>query len=334
MTSQEVSEFVNQPIPRKVPYKIFRKVADYSFGLRSGIYAYYSMCAFLFFMITLLFLTEQQRIMDYILLNFGIGNRMTAQGVVTSIWPSSRFWGIGPTSYSFSIRFSTPEGYGRAVNYVWRRGNIPGWGAIPETQNNPRLREALSLTNPFPITVEYVRGRPSAARALGARFSSGIGDLVLATATSYLMIYILFPNIRIGKRLLKKGAFTTGYISKKKSSSSPFTEFKQTFGCSCDFGHMANFTDRDGVEREAFIMVVALSDATNRSWLSMFDYYKQPVGLLYLPGTNVVIITDMLLDHYPKIDGPPNKEPDSEDDKKQKNMTKKENDYVIENLWR
>jgi len=331
MTPQEVSDFVNQPIPRRVPHKIFCAVTHYHSRYRG-----YPLLIFFFFIMVLEFLSERERIMDYILLNFGVGNRVTVQGDMTSIWPSPRLWGIGPTSYSFSILFSTPEGYKRVTNYVWRRENIPGWRIILETLNNPDLSGTLLLTDPFPVTVEYIRGRPSAARALGTRFFSGVSNLILLTAKIYVLAFILFSDLRIAMRLLRKGLFTVGYISKQKNSSSPFTEFKRTlvysFACSCDSDHIVNFTDWDGAEHEAFI--VAPTGAKNRAWISTFANYGQPIGLLYLPGTNIVIITELLLNHYPKIDGPPNKEANPEYEKKQKNVTPKENDYVVENMWR
>ena len=108
------------------------------------------------------------------------------------------------------------------------------------------------------------------------------------TTMAYLM-YIMFSDLRRARRLLKKGLFTTGYISKQKKSSL-FTELRRRLA-NYDTDHVVSFTERHGVKRETYI--VAPFDATNRSWLYDLAYYRQPAGLLYLPDTNAVIITDM-----------------------------------------
>ena len=55
MTPKEISEFVNQPIPRRVPYEIFCAVTRYS-SRRD----FFPLSALAFFIVMLMFLSAQQ----------------------------------------------------------------------------------------------------------------------------------------------------------------------------------------------------------------------------------------------------------------------------------
>jgi len=300
MTSQEITEFVNQPTPRKVPGKISRKVTNWR---NPGLW--FIVACFLFFIVMI---PPELSIMGFIrLLNSTPQNRMTAQGFITSIEPT-RLWGIGPTSYSLTTRFSTPRGDRITVSYVWRRSNIPGWGVIPETQNNPRIMtgETLSLAEPFPVNVEYFWTRPQVARAIGTRFSTGISDYMpfftLCVFGIIGTIVGVYLNARTAMCILRNGLFATGYISLHKDLStaaknvSILSMAKQVFDGNVAVV-IARFTDHCGIERESFIRLP--SDVGNEGWLKDFCLREQPVGLLYLPDTNEVIITDLWLDFYP-----------------------------------
>ena len=298
MTPQEISEFVNQPIPRKVPREISRKVTFWHHH-----YIWIFLALTLLWPVSLLNVTSQVPIMDFIrLLNSGPHNRMTTQGSIISIIPT-RLWRIGPTSYYLTTRFSTPDGDRITASYVWRRGNIPGWGVIPETQNNPRITEALSLAEPFPVTVEYFRTHSHIARAVGTRFSIGISDGMFHVALFGLIILAsiagVFIHARIAMRILKRGLFTTGHISLHKDLSkniSIFSMLKHMSHSTFTF-FTVSFTDQRGIKRESSIRFSPGEKDDER----IMDFFRneQPVGLLYLPDTNEVLITDLWLDSHP-----------------------------------
>jgi len=290
MTPQEISEFVNQPIPRKVPREISRKAINWHSKTILGV-----CISVLTLIVVMISLVSEVSIVDIMQLNMGTVNKMTTQGAIISITPT-RLWGIGPTSYYLKTRFSTSGGYRIVASYVWRRRNIPGWGIIPETQNNPRLRETLTLTSPFPVTVEYLRNRSwIVARAAGTRLKIGISDIMLYVALLGLVMLASLAavaiNARRAMRLLRKGLFTTGYISL-------FTGHKYPYD-GCVSGYAASFTDLNGVKREELIMLPTGEE--NQLWFLNFFCRRQPVGLLYLPDTNSVIVTDLWLDSNPTI---------------------------------
>jgi len=287
MTPQEISKFVEQPMPRKVPHRILRKVQRESSG-SSPAFRH----LFVLLLIMIYMLIPNQPILNNIVLDFGIAGKATAQGAIISITPT-RLWSIGPTSYSLGTRFRPPGWRDiTTVSYVWRRESIPGWGVIPETQDNLRLMvgETLSLAEPFPVTVEYIPGRPWNGRAAGTWFPGGIIELILAIVVFYIVIlaHALFSGAQETKQLLRNGVFTTGYISEQKNSS-PFTEHGQRPARYAS-DYIASFTDRSGVKREAFIVASSYT-----SWLWELANYEQPIGLLYLPDTNAVIVPNLWL---------------------------------------
>jgi len=324
MTPQEISKFVNQPIPRKVPYKVFCKVTCWL-----SRYNYYS--ALLAPFIGTLFITYMFMrfsnpffMMDYILLDFGIGNKMTMQGNIVSITPQrlSQFFmrGIGPTFYNVRISFHDDERYRHINSFVWRRKNIPGWGIIPETQNNPdfSIRRSI-LATPFPVIVEYIPNRSYAVRAVGTRSyaSLRVQRLIWIFVELYLLSRILLfilDSIPKIKRLLRKGLFATGYISKQNTSNGVLD-------------YVVSFTDQRGVMRVAPIIMTP--EVLGMPWLPDWVDRGLPVGLLYLPDTKAVIVLDLWLDYCEFSSS--GKNPNSNYEKEKaayleriKNMTQKE----------
>jgi len=98
----------------------------------------------------------------------------------------------------------------------------------------------------------------------------------------------------------------------------------------CDPKHVAGFTDQRGAKREAFVILP--NDADNRSWISKFAYYGQPVGLLYLPDTKAVIVTDLWLNSYPEPD-PATRKPVLDYEKaKAQSMTREEKEKLERDL--
>jgi len=321
MTSKEISEFINQPIPRKVPREISRKLTMWH-----SLVVWFFALMILWSVVMMIFTVSSEiSIMDLIrLLNSGAQNRVTTQGSLISITPT-RLWDVGPTSYNLTIRFSTPESDRITVNYVWRRNNIPGWGVIPETQNNPNISEGILLAEPFPVTVEYFRTRPQVARAAGTRFSIGISDTMLFVVFFGLVFMAVllqvYMDARKPMRLLREGLFTTGYISLDKKIIQNGLSFSTTLKQSFDgnvLGIVANFTDQRGMRREGFIKLPTDEEnerlfhdfaqsllswrigkpykGKNEKWLDDSAHNGQPVGLLYLPDTKDVIVTDLWLD--------------------------------------
>jgi len=287
MTPQEVSEFVNQPAPRRVPTKISRKVTSWR-----GILPFVTIMLLIPVLLLgpLLIIARSPFYSD-------IENRATAHGSIISITPEVRLWGIGPTSYTLTARFYRPRGYITVNSLVWGRRNIPGWGIIPETQNNPRRREILTLAEPFPVAIEYLRNRPSIARIVGTRFPGDFSEFIDVFIVFSLIIVaaisVKYLEVRKAMLLLRKGAFTSGYISKRPlvvTSYGDDEDPKQDY--------VASFTDLRGVKCKGHI-VLPSDEEGNQSWLYLFAYYGQPVGLLYLPDTEAVIVTDLWLDYYP-----------------------------------
>ena len=305
MTSKEISEFINQPIPSKVPHKIFCEVTSW-FSRHSYYYAFFAPVVMALFVYMMSHTIHPHFIMDYILLDLGGRNKITTQGIITSITPrrgNILFWGdIGPSYYNLSIRFNDGDRNINTSNFVWRRNNIPGWGVIPETLSNSRLAfgESLSLIEPFPVAVEYIPGR-RAIRVAGARSDAShrLYFLIFRIVEFYLLtrilIFILDVGIIRAKRLLRKGLFAVGHIFEREASSS-FLQFLPNPGPASDYA--VAFIDHRGMRRVSpFIMPV---DTNNTSWLPGLASKGQPVGLLYLPDTKKVIITDLWLDwsHY------------------------------------
>jgi len=255
---------------------------------------FYSLIAILVAMLLLGDLHVMERITDNIMLNFGLGNKSTAQGSIISITPVRPLGTIGPASYYLRTRFSAPEGYRIANSYVWRRSNIPGWGIIPETQNNPHLTvgETLSLSEPFPVVVEYVSGRPRAARAVGTRLSIGIiGIILMVILFSPIIIAVIFKgpsDLRNPKRLLRQGVFTTGYIYWRRSSSVSLSRLTETLNLAPNY--VVSFMDQFGEEWEAPIL--APKEELCGELLPFLASIDGPIGFLYLPDVGAVIVPD------------------------------------------
>jgi len=103
---------------------------------------------------------------------------------------------------------------------------------------------------------------------------------------------------------LKKGLFTTGYISTHKdlstfANSMSILSIAQKALKGNTLVFIASFADHRGIQRESFIRMP--SDAGNEGWLEDFFRHNQTVGLLYLPDTNAVIVTDLWLASNPTI---------------------------------
>jgi len=334
VTPQDVSNFVNQPTPRKVPREISRKVTNWN----SPVIWFFALMILWPVVMMLFTFRSEVSIMDYVrLLNSGSQNRITTQGYIISIRPT-RLWEIGPTSYNLTTRFSASGGDRLTVSYVWRRSNIPGWGVIPETQNNPHITEVLSLAEPFPVTVEYFRTHPQVARAIGTRFTINISDTMLFVVIFALVFMAMLLQVYIDAhkpmRLLREGLFTTGYVSLDKkvvqNGLSFFTTLKQSFDGN-DSSLVANFTDQRGMGRECFIKLPTDKEnerlfhdlvrsllpwrigkpfrGKNEKLFENFIRNEQPVGLLYLPDMDAVIVTDLWLDSNPTIETSQKHEP-------------------------
>jgi len=295
MTSQEISEFINQPTPRKVPHKIFCNVTCSRTRM-----AYY---AALFAPLFIMLIGIQQPVLDNITLNLGIGNTMTTQGTMNSITARKSF-GIGPAYYNLHITFPDGERNRHVISYVWRRRNIPGWGVIPEIQNNPNFRGQLQLAEPFPVAVEFIPSRHfdhsfSGARAVRTRLPIVnyfvIFMVAFVSLLSIFVVYIGFAEIRRTKRLLKNGIFATGYIRKRERSS--FTETFLRMLDPYDQDYVVRFVDEDGDGCEAFIISpldVRSLLTGDKSRLSFLE--GREVDLLYLPDAEAAIVPDLWLD--------------------------------------
>ena len=107
----------------------------------------------------------------------------------------------------------------------------------------------------------------------------------------------IYLKSRRAKRLLKEGLFTTGHIHIRDDFSC-FSRFKQEAD-GCDRIYIARFTDQSGTKREASI--IASFGIAKAGWLSELSLDARSVGLLYLPDTNAVIVTDLWLDSYPEL---------------------------------
>jgi len=132
------------------------------------------------------------------------------------------------------------------------------------------------------------------------RHSPFWGDLTLFAAIIYLVyksFMLLFPRIRRAKRLLKEGLYTTGEIYRQESSFSSsqppsfFDTINQRFMADAQYasGYAVSFTDRRGVRREASIIDI------KSSLYSPMTLSDRPIGLLYLPDTEAVIVTDLMV---------------------------------------
>jgi len=128
---------------------------------------------------------------------------------------------------------------------------------------------------------------------------------------------VIYMKSRRAMRLLKEGLFTTGHIRFRDDFSS-FSKYKQE-SSGYDRIHIAKFTDQSGSNREASIIAAA-----NAGWLVKLLLDARPVGLLYLPGTNAVIVTDLWLDAYPELSLAKKRERKKAEEAAYQNMTKEE----------
>jgi len=317
MTPQEISNFVNQPIPRKVPREIYYKATNWR---EPVVWKYLAM--FLLFFTVVSFIPVKNLFWPSSSTHW---NMVTTQGSIISITPM-RFYGIGPVVYSLTTRFSASERdmstnrlverYIHTDRFVWRRSDIPGLEIIPETRNNPILTigEILLLNEPFPVTIEYIRTHPEGALIVEAHFSIGIEDKplvmlsVLGIISTLVIVFIwlieLFMDARRTMRILNNGLFIIGCISIHKDLST----FDKNMSILSMLKHrlarnatvlIASFTDRRGMQRESFIRLRSLTEQRNKDWLNDFFAREYPVSLLYLPDTNEVIVTDLWLDSNP-----------------------------------
>ena len=131
---------------------------------------------------------------------------------------------------------------------------------------------------------------------------------------------VIYLKSRRAMRLLKEGFFTTGHIHIRDDFSS-FSRYKQE-SSGYDRIHIARFTDQSGNNREASI--IAPLGAANADWLLKLLLDARTVGLLYLPGTNAVIVTDLWLDAYPELSLAEKREREKAEEAAYQNMTKEE----------
>ena len=207
------------------------------------------------------------------------------QGAITMI---NQIDGINDddTYCHVQIRFQTPSGEKLLFCNVNNKEDIPGWGVIPETRNNPDLRKRLRLKKPFIINIEYIPWNYSVARAVGTRFSSHTNFYsfisILTTLVIYYMTFRLHRSFRRIKHLLAEGLFTTGQVLIPEGLlRNPFY-------------FIVCFIDRHSVRRKGSCIVMSELTYTVYKWAND----GQSVGLLYLPDLNKVIITDLWLDMY------------------------------------
>lgn len=275
MTPQEISEFINQPTPRRVPLSISRmEIDEYYFLQYKGIL--YKLLCFLFFVI----IVWGQFFVCDIMMDFG--HKEMVQGAITSMEYQD---GIFNKPYRLWIRFLMTDGEMRSNTcHVDHKEEIPGWGIIPETLNNPDLNKRLKLKNPFSIDVEYIPWYPSAARAVGTRsFPFSYFAILIFFIISFAGIPLasrLLRGFRITKRLLADGLFTTGHV------------FKPTVRKKYALYYDVWFINQCNERRKGFFIVPAESVPKVLNWV----YERSSVGLLYLPNHDEVIITDLWLD--------------------------------------
>ena len=295
MISQEISEFVNQPTPRKVPNNIFLAATN-----ESDHHTYKWALIIILVLLFAIYLFRWSIFSDILL---DVGDKEMAQGSITAM---SRSVTRAGSCYRLRIHFQTPNGVVETTCYVSHRRNIPGWGVIPETRNNPNLlHKNLRLEEPFPVIIEYIPWRPSAARAVGTRSSSftyfsNLVPFVLILGGIY-MAFGASLRLRRVKRLLSKGLFTTGRlsISATQENLSSFSMIRQLLPAWYIFGSsskkcIVNFTDQRGMRREGSYIPVDNND----SWvLCQWVSEGRSVGLLYMPDQEKVIITDLWLEN-------------------------------------
>jgi len=302
MMPQELLKIATETIPRRVSFKIWLEFLSELIYDRAR-YTYYTFLILaLLFAIFIAHMHIPLIIHELPPLSIVSGNRITTQGAIVSITPHRLLGEIGPSYYyGLIIRFHDGEQLRHTHNFVWRRRNIPGWAVIPEIQSNRNFTEVLRLDAPFPVTVEYISSSPHWAQAAGTRpilIIRIINFIFWFVFACSLFIGFMFahPDIRRIRCLLKKGVFTTGYIRRKTSSSdSLWSEIKNFFDLHSYRDHIVRFKDQSGMEREGIILVSRMI-SKQRYRISALAFDGNPVGLLYLPDMNEVIVTDLLRD--------------------------------------
>lgn len=283
ITSQEISKFVAQPTPRDVPKNILHAAGAPSYFLATlmGLLLILS-----FFLVTFLFSlmglhSQHGGLAGDFLLNIG---KRTAQGIVIdwegrearfARWPAPRLY------YRVGISFHTSDGEITTDCYVTDRRSIPGWGQIPESRIEQTFGAIVRLKEPFPVIIEYAPWDPSIARAVGTQASlmSAVFYLVFFSVLGTIpLTYAMFWYIRKKlKRTLAEGLFAMGRVSEVCSTKEAGLKVS------------VSFTDQDGKARTGYRTVTKRVEDTCRKWKAD----DREVGLLYLPGREDVIITDL-----------------------------------------
>jgi len=272
VTPQEITNFINQPTPRKIPKNILRAVNYKNKHLRylAGFLVIYAL------MLSLILLFLQKDILLDILSN-------RVQGVLIG-WKRYEVQEINISCYQLVVRYPTPKGEEISDCYVDFKENIPGWGQIPESLSYQDSDDSVFLSTPFPVIVEYVKLFPSVARAVGTKGkrSSQSADAFIMFLPLLIISLLLFTDskpLKKDKQLLTKGCFTTGHVSEPKKHLLSVIVFVW-------------FNDQLGKRQTGIYTVRTKRDEAKCRQLFADD---RPVGLMYLPDRLDIIITDLLL---------------------------------------
>ena len=305
ITSQEISNFVNQPTPRKIPKNVLRAVDDKFSRYLAGLFI------LIFSALTLFVLYAGK----FILLD--IGSNKTVQGVLIG-WRLYEVQEFNISCYHLVVRYPAPKGELTADCYVDFRENIPGWGKIPESLSYQDSDDFIHLSTPFPVIVEYVSIFPTVGRAVGTRGTPDADALsefwVVLYSCFWLMLtpfVVRWYFFRKKKQLLVKGYFTTGLISEPKTDDEDTAKsLKNKFIAFMKFmltpvalfikpidemGYkiaLVWFNDQHGKKQTGMCKVRTKRDKEKCRQLFKSD---RPVGILYLPDSLEIFITDLWL---------------------------------------
>ena len=278
VTHQEITNFINQPTPRKIPKNILHAVENKN--SHKLFLVFKGLLIFSVLLLTLSLFFEE----NHILLNI-LSNKV--QGVIIG-WERIEKQETKISYYRMGISYPTPNGELTASCYVDFKENIPGWGQIPESLNDQASNDFVRLSTPFPVIVEYATLSHYVARAVGTRSTPNadyyILSLIQLTLGFLMILFISIVDINIhlqnDKQLLTKGYFTTGHVCEPKKQNLLLIIVSVWFN------------DQLGKRQTGMCIVRTKRDKEKCRQLYADD---RPVGLMYLPDRLYILITDLLL---------------------------------------
>ena len=297
MTTQEISNFVNQPIPRKIPSDFPRSIL-YNGALsktrlrRMDFHILKIVLWFVWIPYLLFFLTLNP--LEDLLLDIGV--KRTAQGTVISkeqitVQNTHRLPYRYRKYYRLVVSFSTPKGEVTANCYVYNFQRITSWETIPESLGEQASDLFARLKEPFPVPIEYIPWYPSVARAANTRVVKDSDSFYLVTLFFIAISVLLYAIIRdclINERILKNGQFVTGHVMEIRARS---TATNIHYACDVEVSFIGKSSPQVGYCKVPWYV-----------WSKCSKWSKGiSVGLMYLPNRKDILITDLWLDDYPVI---------------------------------